>query len=115
MIIDWNKINIMIRPGSVDFRKQIDGLVLLVEKDFKISVFSNCLFVFCSNDRKKIKVLYWDKNGFCLWQKRLEKDKFPWPKNQEDAKEITFSEFKMLLEGIDFFKAHKKLNYEKVI
>jgi transposase len=59
--------------------------------------------------------LYWDKNGFCLWFKRLEKYKFPWPKNAEEARQISFEELQMLLNGIDFFNAHQKLTYQSVL
>lgn len=115
MIIDWNNINIIIKPGKTDFRKQINGLAIIIESELQMNVFSNTLFVFCSNDRKKIKILYWDKNGFCIWQKRLELDKFPWPKNTIEARSISIEEFRMLLTGIDFFAPHKTLNYTSII
>jgi len=114
MIIDWTKVKIMIKPGSTDFRKQINGLALLVENELKLNAFSNYLFMFCSKNRSRLKILYWDRNGFCLWLKRLEKDKFPWPANETEAREITFDELKLLLDGIDFFNAHKTLNYKTV-
>ena len=47
------------------------------------------LFLFCNKHRRILKIIYWDKNGFCLWLKRLEKDKFPWPTNSTEAAEIT--------------------------
>ncbi len=115
MIIDWSKMKIMIKPGKVDFRKQINGLAVIVENELKLNVFSNYMFIFCSKNRKRLKVLYWDRNGFCLWLKRLEKERFPWPKNEAEAREITFDQLKMILDGIDFFKAHKTLSYEKLI
>jgi len=115
MIIDWTKITIMIKPGKTDFRKQINGLAVIVEKELKLNVFSNYLFLFCSKNRSRLKILYWDSNGFCLWLKRLEKDKFPWPKNETEAREITYEELKMLLGGINFFAAHKKLSYSHVV
>jgi transposase len=114
MIIDWTKIKILIKPGNTDFRKQINGLALIVENDLKLNAFSNYLFLFCSKNRSRLKILYWDRNGFCLWLKRLEKDKFPWPKNETEAREITYDELKLLLDGIDFFHAHKILNYKTV-
>jgi transposase len=115
MIIDWTKINIMIKPGITDFRKQINGLAEIVQLEIKMNIFSNYMFIFCSKNRKRLKILYWDKNGFCLWLKRLEKEKFPWPKNETEAMLITFEELRMLLNGINFFVAHKTLNYSKVI
>lgn len=114
MIVNWEKTKILIRPGITDFRKQINGLARIVSEELKENVFSGVLFLFCNRDRTRLKILYWNKNGFCLWMKRLEKDKFPWPTNVSEAKELTFNEFRMLLRGIDFFKAHQKLEYESV-
>lgn len=59
-------------PKSLDFRKSIDGLAALVELDIKIAVFDPVLFVFLNKSRNRVKVLYWERNAFCLWLKRLE-------------------------------------------
>jgi transposase len=114
MIIDWTKVKILLKPGITDFRKQINGLACIVENEMRLNVFSNYMFIFCSRNRTRLKILYWDRNGFCLWLKRLEKDKFPWPKNETEAREITYNELKMLLDGINFFVAYKRLGYSKV-
>lgn len=65
----------------VDFRKSINGLAANVESELELSVLSGSLFVFCNKNRDKLKLLYWDNTGFALWYKRLDKDKFKWPKN----------------------------------
>jgi transposase len=114
MIIDWSRMKIMIKPGRTDFRKQINGLAVIIENELKVNPFSNYLFIFCSTNRTRLKILYWDRNGFCLWLKRLEKDKFPWPKDEKEAMEIRYEELKMLLDGINFFSAYKRLNYTRV-
>ena len=114
MILDWTNAKLYIKPGATDMRKQINGLSVIVQEELNLNLFSNTLFLFCSKNRKRLKILYWDRNGFCLWLKKLEKDKFPWAKNQEEVKEITRKQLKMLLDGIDFFEAHKKLDYKKV-
>jgi transposase len=77
-------------------------------------LFSGNVYLFCSRDRKLIKAVWWDRTGFWLCQKRLEKDKYPWPETIEAAQEISAEELKMLLAGIDFFKAHKTLYYKNV-
>lgn len=111
MLIDWTKIRIFVRTGVTDMRKQINGLSIMVEEVMKMNPFEGHLFLFCNKGRRRLKALYWDRNGFCLWMKRLEKDRFPWPVKDEDAKEITERELAMLLSGIDFFHAHKELKY----
>ena len=58
-------------PKPVDFRKSIDGLAALVELDIKVAVFDPVLFVFLNRSRNRVKILYWERNGFCLWLKRL--------------------------------------------
>ena len=114
MLVDFSDLNIYIRPGYTDMRKQINGLSILVEEDLKRNPFSGSLFLFCNKQRRLLKILYWDRNGFCLWLKRLEKDRFPWPADENAAGGITYDQFRMLLDGIDFWKAHKSLGYKTV-
>ncbi len=115
MIPDLKKTDIYIKCGKTDMRKQIFGLSTIVQEEMELNLFSNTLFLFCNRDRKILKALYWDKNGFCLWQKRLEKDLFPWPKSESEAQKITHDQLNLLLLGIDFWKAHKPLNYCEVL
>ncbi len=115
MKIDFTNLKIFIKPGLTDMRKQINGLSIMVEEEFGKELFGGNLYLFCNRTRKRLKILYWDKNGFCLWLKRLEKDRFPWPKNEHEVIEITKDQLFMLLDGIDFFNVHKKLNYSSVL
>ena len=114
MIFDYTDYRYFIRPGKTDLRKGVNGLSLLIQNIMQNDPFSKSLFLFCNGQRKLLKIVYWDRNGFCLWQKRLEKYRFPWPETEEEAREIGFEELKMLLDGIDFFKAHKQLKYSRV-
>jgi transposase len=98
----------------IDFRKAIDGLSVLVEQELGLSPFASALYVFTNRQRNKIKALYWHRNGFCLWQKRLEADKFAWPVDAEEATQtLSLQEFGWLLEGFDLWrnKPHKTLNF----
>lgn len=114
MLIDLSEFTIYIKPGRTDMRKQANGLSVIADEEMELDVRTKNIFLFCSKDRKLIKCLYWDRNGFCLWQKRLEKDKYPWPQTEEDAKQITHEQLRMLLNGIDFWKAHKTVIYEEM-
>lgn len=92
----------------VDFRQAINGLSLTVEAEFGLSLFENSLYVFVNKPRDRIKVLYWDSNGFCLWQKRLEQDRLPWFMNgRADAylatKQVTQRELEWLIGGVDLW------------
>jgi transposase len=114
MIIDISQYRIFLRPGATDLRKGINGLSLQIQNDMLNDPFAKRLFLFCNRQHKLLKIIYWDRNGFCLWQKRLEKYRFPWPDTEETAREIRFEELQMLLDGIDFFRAHQKLSYNRV-
>ena len=114
MNIDLSKARIFIRPGTTDLRKALNGLAALVEQEMNGEPFSGNIYFFCNGDRKLIKALWWDRTGFWLCQKRLEKEKYPWPETSEAVKELSEEELSMLLKGIDFFKAHKTLYYKNV-
>ena len=100
--------------GVTDMRKQINGLSILVEQSLSMNPFSGDLFVFCNRRRNMIKILYWDKNGFCLWHKRLEEHRFRWPKSENEVLSIGSRELNWLLDGLDFTSAHQRLTYRSV-
>ena len=102
---------IFLKPGRTDMRKSINGLSVMVQENLKLDPFSDSLFVFCNRGRNIVKLLYWDRNGFCLWHKRLERDRFPWPESTEEAVKLAPQQLQWLLNGIDFRKAHKNLPY----
>jgi len=114
MIIDLSKVKIFLHPGFTDLRKAVNGLSVIVQETMKQDPFSGSVYLFCNHERKLIKAVYWDKTGFWLCQKRLEKDKYPWPQNEKEAMELSAEQLQMLLTGIDFFKAHKEVYYKKV-
>ena len=102
--------------GNTDMRKSINTLSILVQEHMKQNPFNGHLYVFCNRGRSIIKILYWDRNGFCLWQKRLEKDKFKWPASEKEVKEIDLYKLQWLLEGLDvnILKGYERLNYATV-
>jgi len=114
MILDLSKAKIFLRPGTTDLRKAANGLSAIVQEEIKQDPFSGSVYLFCNRERKLLKAVYWDKTGFWLSQKRLEKNRFPWPQDEKEARELTTEELQMLLAGIDFFKAHKEIYYKKV-
>ena len=104
---------VYLAAGSTDMRKQINGLSIMVANHLEMDPLSGHLFVFSNRRRNMIKVLYWDRNGFCLWHKRLEKHTFKWPANITDVCEIDNRQLMWLLDGLDINQtlAHKALKY----
>lgn len=92
--------HIYIAVGYTDMRKQIDGLAALVQTDFNLDPFSNSLFLFCGRNTRMMKALYWEGDGFVLLYKRLENGRFKWPRDEQEAGEITSQQFRWLLEGL---------------
>jgi len=103
--------------GSTDMRKAINGLSMLVEGSMDLNPFSGHLFVFCNRGRTILKILYWGLNGFCLFQKRLEKHRFKWPEDESEVMELKPRELSFLLEGLDIrtLKPHEALTYTSMI
>lgn len=112
-----HNVRIFLRPGRTDGRCGINGLSLLAEGVMKENPFSGNLFVFLNKQGKTIKALYWDRNGFCLWMKRLEDDRFHWPSSIYEIRELSEKEFEWLLDGLDLskLKPHTEKKYSSVI
>lgn len=111
---ELTELKIFVRPGVTDLRKSINGLAVLVQNEMQLDPYDKLLFLFCNKQRHLMKVLYWDKTGFCLWYKRLEKHKFSWLKKNDAKFQITMPQLKLLLDGINFFNAHEELKYSRV-
>jgi len=107
MIDDFSEYAIYIKPGAKDMRKQINSLSSISETEISEDVFSKKIFIFCNNSKTHLKILYRDRNGFCLWLKSLEKGRFPWQMSEHETNTIAYEELKMLLNAIDFFNAQK--------
>jgi transposase len=108
------EVKVYVAAGATDMRKSINGLSLLVEEHFQLDLFSGSLFAFCNRSRNRVKILYWDRNGFCLWLKRLEEDTFRWPETESEVLEISRAALDWLLHGLDLQQAHRRLTYDSV-
>lgn len=107
---------VYLHRDPVDFRKSINGLSAIVELSMQLPLNTGALFVFRSRTRNRLKILYWDQTGFCLWYKRLERDKFVWPKSDQAVMTLTEEQLHWLLRGLDFsqLKPHKSIDFTGV-
>ena len=108
---------VYLHRDPVDFRKAINGLVLIIEQNMALSPYADALFVFCNRGRDKLKIVYWDTTGFCLWYKRLEQARFAWPRKVESAVlTLTEEQLHWLLRGLDItrMQPHQELRYVAV-
>ncbi|MET3228593.1 UNVERIFIED_ORG: transposase [Burkholderia sp. 1263] len=98
-----------------DFRKSINGLAAIVEQSMKLDPFARAVYVFSNQRRDRIKMLLWDRNGFWLLMKRLEQDRFVWPR-KEAVLMLGTEQLHWLLEGIDIeaMRAHPRRYYQRV-
>lgn len=90
--------NVYLAVGPTDLRKSIDGLSLIVQSTFKLDLFEKSIFVFCNKASDKIKIIHFD-NGFWLYYRRLESDKFKWPISSKETINISYNELEWLLNG----------------
>ncbi len=107
---------VFLHREPVDMRKAINGLSEIVFSAAMGELMGPYLFVFSGRRRDVIKVLYFDKSGFAMWQKRLEKNKFPWPKKLiETVIHLSPEQFEWLLDGYDVWKMKpfETLYYER--
>lgn len=107
------ELTIWLYNTTTDMRKSIDGLSVLVSSVMeKNPTKGGELFLFYNRNNDKLKILYWDKNGFCLWYKRLVKGRFKIPKG--GANSMSYEQLRWLLDGLDIenLQPNPRLNYE---
>ena len=105
---------VYLHRAPVDMRKQIDGLVILAKDVIQQDPMSGALFAFINARRNKLKLLVSERNGFVIWYKRLEQDKFYWPRRAEqDVVTLTGEQLNWLLDGYDVWrmKPHEALRF----
>ncbi|MBR6382836.1 MAG: IS66 family insertion sequence element accessory protein TnpB [Lachnospiraceae bacterium] len=104
--------------GPTDMRNNIDGLLLLIKFRLKLDPFEPAFFVFCNRQKNKLKILFWDKNGYWLYYKRLESERFNWPEKVGNGQSIAVTEQQLswLLDGLrlDEPDAHKEFLGRKI-
>ena len=96
---------------ACDMRRSFDGLSMMAEHIIRCNPFSGHLLVFCNTRSDRLKILYWDRDGWVIWYKRLEAGTFQFPFAQTGRREIAAWELGVLLEGIDLSKGRRRKRY----
>ncbi|MET4483247.1 transposase [Bradyrhizobium sp. F1.13.3] len=96
----------MVATKPVDFRKGMEGLAILVREHMQADPFSRAVYVFRAKRADRIKLIFWDGTGLCLFAKRLEDGVFRWPKIEDGVMRLSAAELSALLEGLDWRRVH---------
>jgi transposase len=99
-------IRVLVATKPVDFRKGAEGLAALVREQMQADPFSGAVYVFRAKRADRVKLIYWDGTGVCLFAKRLEDGKFRWPSVQDGVMRLSVAELSALLEGLDWNRVH---------
>lgn len=102
--------HVWLAAGVTDMRRGMHGLAALVEKTLATNPFSGHLFVFRGRRGDLVKILWADRDGLCLFAKRLERGKFIWPQHAEGSVHLSPAQLSMLLEGIDWRRPERTWN-----
>jgi transposase len=109
-------VRVYLATAPCDMRRSFDGLHALVNAVLQMDAFAGHLFVFANKRRDRVKILYWDRDGFAVWAKRLEEGTYamPFSESQEEVRrEITAQELGALLSGIDLSQAKRRKRYHR--
>jgi transposase len=98
------RVPIALKP--VDFRKGASGLAALVQAEIKADPFSGTAFVFRAKRADRVKLVFWDGTGLCLFAKTLEDGRFRWPKIEDGSMRLTPAQLGALIEGLDWMRVH---------
>jgi transposase len=104
-------VRMFVCTQPTDMRRGFDGLSTMVEQVLKQDPFCGHLFVFRNRRKDRIKVLYWDRDGYALWYKRLEKGVVRFPDGLANGAELRVSDLAMLLDGIDPTEVKRSRRY----
>jgi transposase len=99
-------VRVMMATKPVDFRKGAEGLAALVREQMAADPFSGAVYVFRAKRADRVKLVFWDGTGVCLFAKRLEDGAFRWPNVQDGVMHLTAAQLSALLEGLDWRRVH---------
>lgn len=106
MIGPTGAVRVLVATKPVDFRKGAEGLAALVREQMKADPFTGAVYVFRAKRADRVKLIFWDGTGVCLFAKRLEDGSFRWPNAQDSIMHLTAAQLSALLEGLDWRRVH---------
>jgi transposase len=106
MIGPTGAVRVMVATRPVDFRKGAEGLAALVREEMKADPFCGAIYVFRATRADRVKLIFWDGTGVCLFAKRLENGAFRWPAVQDGVIRLSAAQLSALLEGLDWRRVH---------
>jgi transposase len=108
-------VRVYLATSPCDMRRGFDGLHALISETMQLDAFGGHLFVFANRRRDRMKILYWDRDGFAVWAKRLEQGTYamPFSESKPARREITAQELGALLSGIDLRQAQRRKRYQR--
>lgn len=98
---------VFLHRAPIDMRKSLDGLAAIVTHEIRQPLDGRFLFAFSGRRRDRVKLLWWDKTGLALTYKRLERDRFPWPKAGDLVYTLSTLDLEWLLDGVDLAKVKR--------
>lgn len=106
-------VRIYLSTEAVDLRRGHDGLYAIVRKQWSVDPFAGHLFVFVGRRANRVKILFWDRGGFVVYYKRLERGRFRLPRVQADATSVSLdaTQLGMLLDGIDVERVRRPVHW----
>jgi len=108
-------VRIFVATGVTDLRRSVDGLSALVREAFGLDPLSGHLFLFRNRRRDRVKILVWDRSGYWVLYKRLERGTFAWPEGDASTPlEIRSADLMLLLSGVDVSRTRRRKWYEKI-
>jgi len=113
MLFPESQVRIWLYNQPCDMRKSYDGLSALVKNQLQENPLSGQMFVFINRRRTQMKILYFDRSGYCIWSKRLEQGRFHTYAGGADKRRLEWTDLKLILEGIDsrFIRRYKRYKH----
>lgn len=106
VLIPPGVVRVLVATKPVDFRKGANTLAAVVKEQLKADPFSGTIWCFRSRRADRVKLVFWDGTGLCLFSKRLEEGKFRWPRIEDGVMRLSAAQLSALLEGLDWTRVH---------